>query len=207
VNTGDRTGVRAALKIAPNENFSITPRLVYQTVEMDGWNRIDVFNILGNPFTSTRPKVTLGERQQFTQIGEPFTDDFLLGDVNLRYNFGAAALTSITSYTKTRRARGARRDRAHREHHGRHHRAAGARLHAERAARRQDGREGLDAGAAPGRQQGQAAVGGGRLLQQQQTRLRPEPARVRVESLTGIPTAGRFGAGRDVLSSPTCTTS
>jgi iron complex outermembrane recepter protein len=100
VNTGNRTGVRASLKLQPSENFSITPRLVYQKVEMDGWNRIDIYNILANPFTNSRPKVTLGERQQFTQVGEPFTDDFLLGDVNLRYNFGTVALTSITSYTK-----------------------------------------------------------------------------------------------------------
>ena len=99
VNTGDRTGVRAALKIAPNDRLSITPRIVYQKVEMDGWNRIDAYNIMGNPFTTTRPAVTLGERQQFTQIGEPFTDEFFLGDLNIRYDFGKVALTSITSYT------------------------------------------------------------------------------------------------------------
>ena len=66
---------------------------------MDGWNRIDAFNILANPYTTTRPAVPLGERQLFTQIAEPFTDDFLLADLNLRYDFGAASLTSITSYT------------------------------------------------------------------------------------------------------------
>ena len=67
---------------------------------MDGWNRIDAFNILANPFTTTRPKVTLGERQQFTQIDEPFTDEFLLGDFNLSYDIGdALTLTSVTSYT------------------------------------------------------------------------------------------------------------
>ncbi len=70
-----------------------------QEVKMDGWNRIDAFNILGNPFTTTRPAVTLGERQQFTQIDEPFTDKFLLGDLNIRYSFGSMDLTSVTSYT------------------------------------------------------------------------------------------------------------
>src|SRR5439155_13284367 len=30
--------------------------------------------------------------------GEPFTDDFTLGDVNLRFDFGRVNLTSITSY-------------------------------------------------------------------------------------------------------------
>jgi iron complex outermembrane receptor protein len=99
VNTGDRTGVRAALRIAPSESFSVTPRVFFQRMEMDGWNRIDAYNILGNPFTTSRPAVGLGERQQFTQIKEPFTDDFLLADLNLRYDFGGAELTSITSYT------------------------------------------------------------------------------------------------------------
>ncbi|NIR43295.1 MAG: TonB-dependent receptor [Gemmatimonadetes bacterium] len=99
VNGGDRTGVRAAFRIVPNERFSITPRVVYQRVKMDGWNRIDDYNILANPFTTTRPAVNLGERELFTQIGEPFTDDFLLTDLNLEYNFGPASLTSVTSYT------------------------------------------------------------------------------------------------------------
>lgn len=100
VNDGNRTGVRAAVKLVPNDKLTLTPRLVYQKVEMDGWNRIDAFNILGNPFTTTRPAVTLGEREQFTQIGEPFSDEFLLADLNLQYDFGSARLTSITSYTK-----------------------------------------------------------------------------------------------------------
>ncbi len=99
VNTGERTGVRAAMLFAPSERFSITPRVVFQQVRMDGWNRIDAFNILANPYTTSRPPVTLGERELFTQIPEPFTDDFVLGDVNLRYDFGRVAFTSVTSYT------------------------------------------------------------------------------------------------------------
>jgi iron complex outermembrane receptor protein len=99
VNTGDRTGVRAAVKIAPSDRLTITPRIVYQRVETDGWNRIDTYNILANPFTTTRPAVTLDGRRQFTQIGEPFTDEFALGDVNIGYDFGNVRLTSITSYT------------------------------------------------------------------------------------------------------------
>lgn len=99
VNTGTRTGVRASLRFDPNDRFSIVPRLVFQTVRMDGWNRIDAFNILANPYTTTRPAVNLGERQLFTQIPEPFTDEFTLGDLNLRYDLGGAVVTSITSYT------------------------------------------------------------------------------------------------------------
>jgi iron complex outermembrane receptor protein len=98
VNGGHRTGVRAALRIAPTQEYSIVPRIVYQDVKMDGWNRIDTFNILANPYTTSRPKATLGDRRQFIQIGEPFTDKFTLGDVTAKYNFGVANLTSVTSY-------------------------------------------------------------------------------------------------------------
>ena len=99
VDGGRRTGARVALRVQPNEQFSVTPRLIYQDVSMNGWNRIDAYNILANPFTTTRPAVALGERQQFTQIDEPYTDRFLLGDFTLEYDFGGAALTSITSLT------------------------------------------------------------------------------------------------------------
>jgi iron complex outermembrane recepter protein len=99
-NDGYRTGVRAAASLEPTNRLSITPRVVYQRVAMNGWNRVDAFNIVANPFTTTRPAVTLGEREQFTQIQEDFDDEFVLADVNLTYRFGnALALTSVTSYT------------------------------------------------------------------------------------------------------------
>ena len=91
--------MRVALKFAPNDRLTITPRIVYQQVEADGWNRIDAFNILANPYTTTRPAVALGEREQFPQIGEPYDDEFLLADLNIGYRFGDVTLTSITSYT------------------------------------------------------------------------------------------------------------
>lgn len=99
VNSGDRTGGRLALRMEPNDRLSVTPRVFFQKVEADGWNREDVFNILANPYTTTRPAVDLGEREQFIQIDEPFTDEFLLADLNVGYDFGKVALTSITSYT------------------------------------------------------------------------------------------------------------
>jgi len=99
VNSGDRTGARLSFLFKPIANLSITPRILYQKVSMNGWNRIDAFNILANPFTTTRPAVDLRNRQ-FTQIDEPFNDKFLLGDVNASYQLGGGkTLTSITSYT------------------------------------------------------------------------------------------------------------
>ena len=99
VNSGSRTGARVAFHFAPNERLTVTPRLFYQEVDMDGWNRIDDYNILANPFTTSRPAVDLGERELFTQFEEPTTDEFLLADLNVEYAFDAATLTSITSYT------------------------------------------------------------------------------------------------------------
>jgi iron complex outermembrane receptor protein len=98
VNDGGKYGVRAAIKFAPSDAFTITPRIVYQHTKMDGWNRIDAFNILANPYTTSRAPVTLGPRQQFTQIGEPYTDDFVMGDVNMKWNWKTTNLTSVTSY-------------------------------------------------------------------------------------------------------------
>ena len=100
VNDGFQTGFRDALRITPTPRLTVTPRIVYQHVGMDGWNRMDGYNILANPFTTTRPAVILGDRSQFTQLDEEFTDDFALGDVNIEYDLGRdLRLTSITSYT------------------------------------------------------------------------------------------------------------
>jgi len=99
VNGFDRSGARLAWRTQPNERLTITPRVIYQKLNADGWNRADAYNILGNPFTTTRPAVRLGEREQFTQIEEPTTDKFLLADLNLEYKLGEATLTSISSYT------------------------------------------------------------------------------------------------------------
>ena len=180
VNDGFRTGVRAAVKIAPNDRLSIMPRIVYQRVWTDGWNRIDDFNILGNPFTTTRPAVTLGERKQFTQLKEEFTDDFVLGDLNLSYNFGNVGLASITSYTfrDVLVVRDATALTAS---------ITGGTLGLpesvytlDGAAGRCDQRQGVDAGGPFVRRQGPVPLGRRRLLQPHGSRLRPEPAGERV---------------------------
>ena len=99
INTSDRAGVRAALRVSPTGRFSFTPRVVYQAVNADGWNRHDAYNILANPYTTSRPAVTLGPRELFTQIPEPYTDRFKLGGLNATYDFGRMNLTSVTSYS------------------------------------------------------------------------------------------------------------
>ena len=70
VNDGSRTGGRLAFRFEPSDNVTITPRIVYQKLETNGYPRIDVYNILGNQYTTTEPKVDPGDRGQVTQIGE-----------------------------------------------------------------------------------------------------------------------------------------
>ena len=99
VNDGLRSGARGSVRIVSSENLAITPRIVYQRIQSNGWNRSDTFNILANPYTTSRPAVTLGDRKQFTQLEEKYTDDFVLGDLDIDYKVGDGLLTSITSYT------------------------------------------------------------------------------------------------------------
>ena len=99
VNDGDRSGARLAFLIKPNDALSITPRIMFQKLDTNGYPRVDLYNILGNPYTTTQPAVTIGSLQQFTQQREGLTDDFTLGDLKIDYNLGVMSLTSITSYT------------------------------------------------------------------------------------------------------------
>lgn len=99
VNDGKRSGARMTMRFEPTENLVITPRIVYQKVEVDGYNREDLFNILGNEYTTTRPKVSYGKNEQYTQFDENFQDEFTLADLKIEYDFGQVNFTSITSYT------------------------------------------------------------------------------------------------------------
>jgi iron complex outermembrane receptor protein len=99
VNSGERYGARVAMLFQPSETISITPRIVYQKLKTDGYPRIDYYNILGNPYTTTEPPVDPGERGQVTQFREGIDDEFLLGDLKMEFGFGGVTLTSVTSYT------------------------------------------------------------------------------------------------------------
>jgi iron complex outermembrane recepter protein len=99
VDGGQRVGGRIAFLLQPSETLSITPRVVYQKLETDGYPRVDVFNILGNPFTTTQPAVDPGERGQVTQLQEGIEDDFGLFDLRVELALGGATLTSVSSYT------------------------------------------------------------------------------------------------------------
>jgi iron complex outermembrane recepter protein len=99
INDGDRSGARFALLIKPSNELSITPRIVFQKLETGGYPRVDLYNILANPYTTTQPAVTIGDRQQYRQQPDGLTDDFTLADLKIDYDTGPATLTSVTSYT------------------------------------------------------------------------------------------------------------
>src|SRR5688572_14407767 len=48
VNGGEKYGARVAMLWQATENIAITPRVVYQELDTDGYPRIDVYSILGN---------------------------------------------------------------------------------------------------------------------------------------------------------------
>ena len=99
VNTADRYGGRLGLLWRPTNDLSLEPRFVIQSLSTGGFPRVDLYNILGNPYTTTQPAVTIGDRQQFTQQPESINDQFQLGDFNADYDLGGADLKSVTSYT------------------------------------------------------------------------------------------------------------
>lgn len=99
VNGGDRRGFRAALKWAVNDNLTITPRIIYQDVEADGFNRQEVYNLFANPFSTTRPAIRLGDREQFLQLDEKFTDETTIVDLTVEWALENFDVTFVTSYT------------------------------------------------------------------------------------------------------------
>ncbi|HEX9946527.1 MAG TPA: TonB-dependent receptor [Allosphingosinicella sp.] len=98
INDGRRTGGRIALLFQPTPDISITPRVVYQEVRANGFNRQEVYNLYANRFTTTRPAVTFREREQFLLLDEKFADNTLLADLTASIGLGAVELTSVTTY-------------------------------------------------------------------------------------------------------------
>lgn len=99
VNGGEKSGARVAMLFQPTENISITPRIVYQKLETDGYPRVDIYSVLGNPYTTTQPPVNPGERGQVTQIREGIDDEFKLADLRMEFGLGGLTLTSVSSFT------------------------------------------------------------------------------------------------------------
>ncbi|MEK6542114.1 MAG: TonB-dependent receptor [Pseudomonadota bacterium] len=99
INDGTRYGARIAITLEPSETVSITPRLIWQNVDYDGFNRQEVFNLYANPNTTTRPAVTFQERQQYLLLQEGFQDHTVIADLTTRIGLGGAQVTLVGSYT------------------------------------------------------------------------------------------------------------
>ena len=95
VNDGSRHGGRLSFLWKPTENLSITPRVVYQNIDLGGFNRDEVFNIfayLGN-------SVTLGEREQVLLHDEAFEDETLVLDTVINWEIeGVFDVTYSAAY-------------------------------------------------------------------------------------------------------------
>ncbi len=101
INDGGRFGGRVSVLWKPTEKVTITPRLVYQNIEMDGFNREEAFNLFANPYTTTRTPVQLGERQQFLLLDEVFEDETLILDNVIKWNMNnRVEATYVASYAK-----------------------------------------------------------------------------------------------------------
>ena len=96
VNDGHRVGGRLSILWEPVPELKITPRIVYQDVKANGFNREEVYNMYANDFTV--PPLHLEDRQQYLLLREEFHDKTTIADLTASYDFGPAELTSITSY-------------------------------------------------------------------------------------------------------------
>lgn len=97
VNSGDRTGGRIAVTWDVTDNLTITPRVIYQEIDMDGFNRQEVFNLFGNAFTT--PQVNFDEREQYLLLDEGFNDETLIADLVANLSLDSVDITFVTSYT------------------------------------------------------------------------------------------------------------
>ncbi len=99
VNDGERIGGRIALTWQPNDRVTITPRIVYQDISTNGFNRQEAFNLFANPFTTTRPAIEFDEREQYLLREEGFDDETLIIDLTTEIAFNSFDVTFVGSYT------------------------------------------------------------------------------------------------------------
>ena len=89
VNTEERMAVRGALRIAPNENLSITPGLWYQQLNLGAPSDFDTpTGTAGGPLIQARP----------FNVAEPSHDHFAMGTLTVNYELGWGNLLSSTAY-------------------------------------------------------------------------------------------------------------
>lgn len=98
VNGGSRRGGRVALALRPSDRLTITPRVVFQEIKADGYNRQEVYNLFANPYTTTRPAIELGENEQYLLLDESFSDRTIISDLVVQWAGDSVDVTYAGSY-------------------------------------------------------------------------------------------------------------
>ncbi len=98
VNTDDTYGGRLQLLFQPHERIQTTVRLYYQQTETGGYPTEDTYNA-AVPLAGNNPAdAALGDYQQSRLFDEENEDEFMLYNLDLRFDLGFAELVSVTSY-------------------------------------------------------------------------------------------------------------
>jgi iron complex outermembrane recepter protein len=98
INDGSRVGTRVSLLWEPAPGIRLTPRVVYQKVTADGFNREERYHLFVNQFTTEGSLGDPGKRKQYLQLREEFRDKTWLADLVASADLGGVELTSVTSY-------------------------------------------------------------------------------------------------------------
>lgn len=97
INDGRRYGGRLAVLWEPAPGIKVTPRIIYQDIKTNGFNREDVYNLYYNPLISSSDVIP--ERTQYLKLREGFRDKTTLADLNISADVADnVSLTSVTSY-------------------------------------------------------------------------------------------------------------
>ncbi|WP_242128287.1 TonB-dependent receptor [Sphingobium sp. Sx8-8] len=97
VNDGRRYGGRLSLLWEPAPGIKLTPRIIYQDIRTNGFNREDSYHLYYNPLISAAD--IFPERTQYLKLREEFRDKTTLADFTANVDLGSdIALTSITTY-------------------------------------------------------------------------------------------------------------
>ena len=97
VNDGRRYGGRVSLLLEPADGIKITPRVIYQDVQANGFNRAERYSLYYNPLISAAQ--VLPKNTQYLKLPEQFRDKTTLADLNMSVDLGdTVQLTSVTSY-------------------------------------------------------------------------------------------------------------
>jgi len=103
INRGYREGLRASLLVDATDNFTIRLNAFGQTLHTDGTPQVDVVGAAGTQLTPPANQLQPldGDYDQTRFINEPSTFRYKVFSMNLDWNLGWGALTSITSYGST----------------------------------------------------------------------------------------------------------